>query len=92
MIPSLNNDGTTLGTGDVDDATWSAIDLSPYIVFATAAAGGTANVEVKQGSNTDQTWNTTNDTVSGTVSTWIHDTPATAGSGTILVESGGIEA
>ena len=92
VIPSLNIDGTTLGTGDVDDATWSAIDLSPYIVFATAAAGGTANVEVKQGSNTDQTWNTTNDTVSGTVSTWIHDTPATAGSGTILVESGGIEA
>ena len=90
VIPSLNIDGTTLGAAVVDDATWSVIDLSPYIVFATAAAGGTANVEVKQGSNTDLSWNTDTDVGAGTVSTWIHDTPATAGLGTILVESGAI--
>jgi len=92
VIPSLNIDGTTLGTGDVDDITWSAIDLSSYIVFATAAAGGTTNVEVKQGPNTDGNWSTTDSTGAGTVSTWIHDTPSAAGLGTILAESGGIEA
>lgn len=92
VIPSLNIDGSTLGTGDVDDATWSAIDLSSYIVFATAAAGGTTNVEVKQGPNTDGAWNTNDSVGAGTVNTWLHGTPAAAGLGTILVESGGIEA
>ena len=89
-LPSLNIDGTTLGTGSVDDATWSAIDLSSYIVFATAASGGTTNVEVKQGSNTDGAWNTNDSVGAGTVNTWIHDTPSAAGLGTIRVESGGI--
>ena len=90
IMPSLNIDGTTLGTADVDDATWSAIDLSSYIVFATGASGGTANVEVRQGSNTDGAWNTTDSTQAGTVNTWLHGTPAAAGLGPILAESGDV--
>jgi hypothetical protein len=90
VMVSLNQDGSTLGTADVDDITWTIIDLSSYIVFASGTAGGTANVSLTNVTGSAATWDVTSTTSTGTVNAWIHDIPADA-SGPVIVESGGVE-
>jgi hypothetical protein len=89
MGVSLNKDGTSLGTADVDDITYTARDISSYTVFANAAdpsnPDGTANVEI--GATAGYTQQTaTDNTTSGYFNTKLTEAPGT----TNTVEGGGI--
>ena len=66
---------------------WSAIDLSPYIVFADGASGGTTNVNIFNETGVTFTYATGTETTAGATPTWTNGTVTP----TILVESGGIE-
>ena len=91
VMPVMNTDGTTLGTGVVDSIGWTVSDLSSVsgFVFSNAASGNTANVDIIATTANSQ-YDNGDDTVGGTVSAWFHDTPSAAGLGTMLVESGTI--
>jgi len=86
VLVAANQDGSTLGSGTVDGIAWTAIDLSPYIVFADGASGGTANVVIQEETSTGFTWVSGTETTTGSTPTWING----ATSPTIQVESGGI--
>ena len=91
VMPVMNTDGTTLGTGVVDGIGWTVSDLSSVsgFIFSNAQSGNTANVDLSADSSQSQ-WDNGDNTNTGTVNAWIHDTPSAAGLGTMLVESGTI--
>ena len=86
-VVSLNIDGTTLGTGTVDGQAIVARDLSPYIVFATGASGGTTNVEIINQTSNELAQSVDTNLVAGYEDTWVNDVPPAED---IVVESGGI--
>jgi|TARA_R110001606_G_scaffold3248_2_gene14121 hypothetical protein len=87
VLVAANQDGSSLGTASVDSIAWSAIDLSPYIVFADGASGGTTNVNIFNETGVTFTYATGTETTAGATPTWTNGTVTP----TILVESGGIE-
>jgi len=86
VMASMNIDGSTTGSGTVDGVAWTSIDLSPYIVFADAASGGTANVSLINNGSVSITEGAINNTQGGYYNTKVTGAP----SPTNTVESGGI--
>ena len=86
VLISANQDGSTTGSGTVDGIAWTAIDLSPYIVFADGASGGTANVNITHETSTTFTYGTGTETTTASTPTWTNGAP----SPTLQVESGPI--
>ena len=64
-----------------------ARDLSPYIVFATGASGGTTNVEIINQTSNELAQSVDTNLVAGYEDTWVNDVPPAED---IVVESGGI--
>lgn len=83
---SMNIDGSTTGSTTVDGANWTVIDMSPYIVFADAASGGTANVSLINNGSVPITEGAINNTFGGYYNTKVTGAPST----TNTVESGGV--
>ena len=87
VLVAANQDGSTLGTGTVDEIAWTAIDLSSYIVFADGASFATANVDIVNQTSSGFTYATGTETAAGaTPDAWTNG----ATTPTIQVESGGI--
>jgi len=87
VLVAANQDGSSLGSGTVDDVAWTATDISSYIVFADGASGGTANVNITNETGSGFTYTIGTETTTGSTPTWING----ATSPTIQVESGAIE-
>ncbi len=90
VMCSMNIDGTTSGTGDVDGISWEIHDVSSYMIFQDATAGtenvlftnfnsASGNVLTASGSPMEAS-NT------GTISNFVTGAPSV----TLAVESGGI--
>ena len=89
VMCSMNIDGTTIGTGDVDGITWEIHDLSSYIIFQDATAG-TENVLFtnfdSSAGNVLRSSASTEASNNGTISNFATGAPSV----TLAVESGGI--
>ena len=83
---SMNIDGSTTGSTTVDGANWTVTDMSPYIVFADAASGGTPNVSLINNGAVSIIEGAINNTTGGYYNTKVSGAPAT----TNTVESGGV--
>ena len=90
VMCSMNIDGTTIGTGDVDGISWEIHDISSYIIFQDATAGTEnvlfSNFNSAAGNVLTASSSPMEASNTGTISNFATGAPSV----TLAVESGGI--